>query len=114
MGRAPSLTRPPPPTTTHKKNRRDDAAPASLGQAGGGGGSGGATPGLWEYKTPEGEVRGPFSAARIVKWMDKDYFPPEMEVRVCACVREADEVRERGKKGGGGHGVFRAQRPCTL
>ena len=81
--RWPKTYRSRPPVPLPKKTSVDAA----------GGGPPASAPGLWEYKTPDGEVRGPFPAARIVTWMDKDFFPAEMEVR-----EERENGGERGEE----------------
>lgn len=56
-------------------------APNSTGRSAphtGGGGSGGE---VWQYRDPEGEERGPYTAAKMVTWVDKGFFSGGLEVR---------------------------------
>jgi GYF domain len=61
--------------------------PAAQADPSGNRGRGGQDAGGWLYKDPEGNVHGPFGAAKVLKWVDGGYFAGNLEVRasVPAC-----------------------------
>ena len=46
-----------------------------------------ASPTLWYYRDPNGDVRGPFDDATMAAWFSAGYFPVTIEVR-----RKCDKV----------------------
>ena len=72
----------------------------------------------WEYVAPDGSTQGPYPAARIVKWLDADYFPDDLQLREVGrpAWTTLDAVKGRlrrqaaGPAGGGGGGAAPAPR----
>ena len=81
---------PPPPSKQHGQPSGTVGAPnpqqPQQGQVGQQAGQRAASSPLqqaegWQYKDPEEQVHGPFSASKIVNWVDKGYFSEGLPVR---------------------------------
>ena len=72
----------------------------------------------WEYVAPDGSTQGPYPASRMVKWLDADYFPDDLQLRELGrpAWTTLDAVKGRLRRqaagpsaGGGGGGGAPAQ-----
>ena len=58
-----------------------------------------AGPSQWQYKDPDGNIQGPFLAAKLLQWFDQSYFDAQLLVSTAAASWKGMVYKLRGWDG---------------